>query len=291
MGRARAALPAARRDRLMIEARAAFTLLTVLPVRGPERLDRTVAGRAMALAPLVGLVLGFVSALLVVTTRIVTKVPHERPQTMLPAVLGVALLALLTRGLHLDGLADVGDAFGVRGGRERALAVMRESTIGAFGAITVLFVVLVQVSALSVAITAHRGTVSILVAAMAGRLAATLSCVEGIPSARPDGLGALVAGSVRRRDAVLATVGVLVVAGLAGRLDYDGGDTGRAVRAIIAVAVGVAVSTALRRWLVRRFGGITGDTLGATIEITSMVTLLTMASTIPNPVLRSLGLD
>ncbi|WP_066063401.1 adenosylcobinamide-GDP ribazoletransferase [Frankia sp. EI5c] len=275
----------------MTGVRAAVTLFTVLPLRGPERLDRATAGRAMLAAPAVGFGLGFVSALVVLGTRVMTKTPGERPQTLLPAVVGLALIAALTRGLHLDGLADVADGFGVRGGRERRLAVMRESTIGAFGAITLLFVVLLQASALSVAITAHRGTVSILVAVMTSRLAATWSCVEGIPAARPDGLGALVAGTVRRRHALLATGGVLVVAALAGRFDFHGGDNGRAVRAVVAAAVGLAAAVVVRRWLARRLGGITGDTLGATIEITVMVTLLTMAMTIPTPVLRLLDLD
>ncbi|MCK9904637.1 adenosylcobinamide-GDP ribazoletransferase [Parafrankia colletiae] len=275
----------------MIGARAAVTLLTVVPIRGPERLDRTVAGRAMVAAPAVGFALGFVCALAVVAMRIMTKPPTGGAQTLLPAVVGVALLAGLTRGLHLDGLADVADAVGVRGGRERVLAVMRESTIGAFGAVTVLFVVLVQVSALSTAIAAHRGTVSVLVAAMTSRLAATWSCVEGVPAARPDGLGALVAGTVRRRDAVLATAGVFAVAALAGRFDFHGGDNGRAVRAVVAAAVALGAAFLLRRRLVRRFGGVTGDTLGATIEITTMVSLVTMAMTIPTPALRLVGLD
>ncbi|EFC80429.1 adenosylcobinamide-GDP ribazoletransferase [Parafrankia sp. EUN1f] len=274
----------------VIGVRAAVTLLTVLPIRGPERLDRTTARRAMLAAPAVGFALGFVCALVVLGLRVMTKPPGERPQTLLPAVVGLALIALLTRGLHLDGLADVADSFGVRGGRDRMLAVMRESTIGAFGAITVLFVVLIQVSALSVAISAHRGTVSILVAAMTSRLAATWSCVERTPAARPDGLGALVAGTVRRRDAIAATAGVLLVAALAGRFDFHGGDDGRAVRAVVAVMVGLAAALLVRHRLVRRFGGITGDTLGATIEITLMVCLLTMAMTIPTPALRFLGL-
>ncbi|MCM3922056.1 adenosylcobinamide-GDP ribazoletransferase [Frankia sp. AiPs1] len=271
----------------MVAARTAFTLLTALPLRGPERLDRRLAGRAMALAPLVGLVLGLATAVVVVALRVTTGTPGHRNQSLLPAAVGIAVLALASRGLHLDGLADLGDGLGARRarGRDRALEIMRESTIGAFGVIGVVFVVLLQVAALSAAITVHRGTVSILVAVMTGRLAATLACTGRTPPAHPDGLGALVAGTVRTRDAVLAVVGVCAVAALAGRLDFDGGDASRAVRAVVAVCLGIAFSVALRRYLTSRFGGLTGDMLGAIIELTTMVTLIIMAMTLPTVLL------
>ncbi|EIV96483.1 adenosylcobinamide-GDP ribazoletransferase [Frankia sp. QA3] len=275
----------------MLAARTAFTLLTVLPLRGPERLDRRGAGRAMALAPLVGLALGLVVAVVVVTMRVTTGTPGHRNQSLLPAAIGIAVLALASGGLHLDGLADLGDGLGARRvrGRDRALEIMRESTIGAFGVISVVFVVLLQVVALSAAVTVHRGTVSILVAVMTGRLAATLACAARTPPAHPDGLGALVAGTVRTRDAVLAFVGVCALAALAGRLDFDGGDVGRAVRAVVAVCVGTAFSVALRRYLTSRFGGLSGDMLGGIIELTTMVTLIVMAMTLPTPAVRFLG--
>ncbi|MCM3885771.1 adenosylcobinamide-GDP ribazoletransferase [Frankia sp. R82] len=277
----------------MAALRTAFTLLTVAPVRGPERLDRRVAGRAMALAPLVGLVLGLLAALVVIGLRVSTGTPGSRTQTLLPAVAGIALLALATRGLHLDGLADLADGLGARhaGGRERALAVMREPAVGAFGVVAVVFVVLLQVAALSAAITVHRGTVSMLVAAMTGRLAVTLACASAAPAAHPNGLGALVAGSVRTRDAVVAFLGVCGLAALAGRFDYDGGDLDRAVRGVVAVCIGTAVSIALRHYVVRRLGGLTGDVLGGLVELTTVVTLLFMAMTYPNWLLHLFGAD
>ncbi len=277
--------------RVMPATRTAFTLLSILPVRGPDRLERRVVGRALALAPLVGLVLALIAEVAVFGLRISTGTPGHRNQTLLPAAVGIAVLALGSRGLHLDGLADLADGLGARHarGRERALAVMREPTVGAFGVITVVFVVIIQVTALSAAITVHRGTVSLLVAAMTGRLAATLACTGATPAAQPDGLGALVAGSVRAREAVLAFLGVCVVAALAGRFDYDGGDNARAVRGVMAVCVGTVVAYALRRYAVRRLGGLTGDVLGALIELTTAVTLLFMAMTFPTPALTVLG--
>ncbi len=258
--------------------RTIFSLLSVLPVRGPVAIDRRAMGRAMAIAPLVGLVLGVVTALAVVSMRIVTKTPGQPPETLLPAAVGIATLTLLTRGLHLDGLADVADGFGA--GRERALAAMRDSRLGAFGTLALVFAVLIQVSALSLTISEHRGTVSIVVAAMTGRLAATLACVRA-PAAHPTGLGALVARSVQPWQAACSVAAVVVVAALAGRFDIDGGDAGRAVRAVTAVAAGTAAGWLLRRFLVRYLGGITGDVLGALIEVTATVTLIFMTLNIP----------
>jgi adenosylcobinamide-GDP ribazoletransferase len=263
----------------------------VLPLRSPERLDRRTAGRAMALAPLVGFVLGFVVAVVVVAVRVFTTVRGGPASTLLPAAVGIAMLALLSRGLHLDGLADVADGLGAGGSRERMLAAMRDPALGAFGAITVLLVVVVQVSALSLAINQHRGTVSILVAATAGRLAAALACTPGTPAARPEGLGELVAGSVRPRHAALSLVGVLVVVAAAGRFDIDGGDFGRALRAVVAVLVAVGVAHLVRRHLVRRLGGVTGDVLGALVEVAGTTALLVMVLTVPDDIQSQLGLS
>ncbi|AEH10521.1 MULTISPECIES: adenosylcobinamide-GDP ribazoletransferase [Protofrankia] len=277
----------------MLATRTVFSLLSLLPVRGRVALDRPTMGRAMALAPLVGLVLGGIAAVVTAGFQLLTKAPAATPEApaghLLPAAIGIAALALLTRGLHLDGLADVADGIGA--GRERALAAMRDSRLGAFGALALIFVVLVQVAALSLAIGEHRGSLSILVAAMTGRLAATLACTGGIPAAHPNGLGALVAGSVRPRQAVCSVLAVLTVAagagllGVDGLLDVDvdggGGSPGQAARAVAAVAVGTAAGWLLRRYLVGYLGGITGDVLGALVEITATVTLVFMALGVP----------
>jgi adenosylcobinamide-GDP ribazoletransferase len=270
--------------RLPTAVRAAFTLLTVLPVRGPGAIDRRTAGRAMALAPFVGLALGLVVALVVFAFRIFTMIRGAPASTLLPAAVGITLMAVLTRGLHLDGLADVADGLGAGGGRETMLAVMREPAVGAFGVIAVVLTVTVQAAALSLAINLHRGTVSILVAAMAGRLAATLACTPGSRPARPDGLGALVAGTVRPAHAAVAFAAVLGVAALAGLFDVDGGDAGRSARAVAAVVVAVGAARLVRRRLVARLGGITGDVLGVLVETAATVSLVVMVLSIPDDV-------
>ncbi|MBD3142627.1 adenosylcobinamide-GDP ribazoletransferase [Microbispora bryophytorum] len=187
--------------------RLAVGTLTVFPVR-PVEVDRAVAGRAMSLAPFVGLLLGLAAAVVLAVAGAVSGSP------LLGAVLAVAALAWLTRALHLDGLADLADGLGSGRPADGALEVMKRSDIGPFGVVTVVIALLVQVAALS------RGGavawVALVAAAVTGRLAVTWACREGVPPARPTGLGALVAGTVRRGAAIGTTlVSAAVVAVLA----------------------------------------------------------------------------
>jgi adenosylcobinamide-GDP ribazoletransferase len=108
----------------------------------------------------------------------------------------VALLAVLTRGLHLDGLADLADGLGSYRSPEQARAVMKAPDVGALGLAAVVLVLLVQVAALSACLSAGRGGTALLVALLTARVAVAAACRAGVPAAAPTGLGALVAGTV-----------------------------------------------------------------------------------------------
>ena len=242
--------------------RLAVTLLTAVPLpggAGAPAPERRTAAAAMYWAPAVGLVLGAAAAGVLLACR------AGHAGGLLGAVLAVAVLAVLTRGLHLDGLADLADGLGSRRPAKQALEIMKRSDIGPFGVVTLMLTLLVQVSALARAEEIGRGPVAVVAAAVAARLAITLACRREVPSARPDGLGALVAGTVRP-----AAAGALVLAALAGAA---------AIGSIYAaaIAIGLAVSLALTELCRRRLGGITGDVLGAVAEITTAVCLLVTA--------------
>lgn len=249
--------------------RLAFGTLSVLPVRVPY-VDRAVAGRAMAAAPLVGLVLaGIAAGVLALASYAGTGPP-------LAAVLALGSLALLTRGLHLDGLADVADGLGSGKPAEGALRIMKASDIGPFGVLSLLFVLLAQAAALTHTGARHGAdgaAAALVVAVVCGRVAIGLGCLRRVPAARPGGLGAMVAGTLR--PATVAVPAVLL-AGAASGLGAVG-ELG-AVRPPIAVAAGMLAATALLWHTVRRFGGITGDVLGALAE-TATTTVLVVLST------------
>ncbi len=221
--------------------RLALGTLTAVRVPPPSRVTRTVAGRAMLLAPVVGAALGLVAAAVLEVVRS-TAGAHRQSGVvdLLGAVLAIAALALLTRGLHLDGLADTADGLGVKGddddARERRLAVMRAPDVGAFGVAAVVLVVLVQAVALTVCVQDERGRAPRSCSRWPlGRLAATWSCLPAIPSARPDGLGATVAGTVPVPRALAVTVAVLLGAGLLGWA--GSGASGSAAAVLVGAAL------------------------------------------------------
>jgi adenosylcobinamide-GDP ribazoletransferase len=258
--------------------RLALGTLTTIRVPAPRRVDRAVAGRAMLLAPLVGAALGLCAAVALDLTRIAAGGRNPSATIdLLGALLALATLAWLTRGLHLDGLADTADGLGVKGegdgGRERRLEVMRQPDVGAFGVVTLVLVLGIQAVALTACVLEGFGTASVIVAVTVGRLAASWACTASFPSARPEGLGATVAGSVPRAGAALVTVAVLVGAVLLGRLDDDASLSAE-VTLVVAALVGLLAGVGVTRRCVRRFGGITGDVLGAVVEISTTVVLL-----------------
>jgi adenosylcobinamide-GDP ribazoletransferase len=151
---------------------------------------------------------------------------------------------------------------------------MKQSDIGPFGVVTLLLVLSLQIASATSAYAHHRGGIAIIVAAITGRLAVTLACTPRVPSARPDGLGAWVAGSVRTR--IAAPIATLCIAasfalGYARSLDT-------AILAAAACVIGLACSLLLLRRCISRFGGITGDVLGALVETAAAGALLVMAA-------------
>jgi adenosylcobinamide-GDP ribazoletransferase len=257
--------------------RLAVTLLSVIPVPAGRAtrsdagatIRRDTAAAAMAWAPAVGLLLGGAAAAVLAAAW---PLLHAGP--LLAAALAVATLALLTRGLHLDGLADLADGLG--GGRTAtaALAIMKRSDIGPFGTVTLVLTLLIQVAALAQAQARGHGAAAIIGAAVTGRLALCWACRRGIPAARADGLGALVAGTVASWVPPVLTTVVLGAAAACGAL-LPGSTGGWPLPA--AVATGLAASLVLARHAVRRLGGITGDVLGALVEVGTLACLVVVA--------------
>ncbi|MFF5492858.1 adenosylcobinamide-GDP ribazoletransferase [Streptomyces aquilus] len=245
--------------------RFAFGTLSVLPVR-VSRWDREAARGGMLCAPLVGGVIGGLAA------GVGLALLWLGAGALLAAVGSAAVPAVLTRGLHLDGIADTADGLGSGKPAEDALRIMKQSDIGPFGVITLVFVLLGQVAALARAYDDSwaRGAVATVVAAVVARLALTLAARAGVPAARPEGLGAAVAGVVPVGGAVGVVVAVLVAAGGGGLLVGSYGP-------VVAVVVALAASELLLRHCTRRFGGVTGDVFGALAETAATTALVVLS--------------
>jgi len=249
--------------------RIALSLFTVFPAGGGPDLDETAAARAVYWLPAVGLLLGVVAAGALVLVQGNGASPYRQ---LLGAAVAVALLGLLTGGLHLDGLADTADGLGSRRPAADALAIMRRSDTGPLGVASLVLVLLIQVTALAAAPRGLAGAASLVLAAVTGRVGVLLATAA--PAARPGGFGALVAGRTSFGGR-LAAAALLLAAALAGGWAVRGGP-GALAGAGAAVA-GLAAGGLLTRAARRQLGGLTGDVFGAIIELGTAIALLVLA--------------
>jgi adenosylcobinamide-GDP ribazoletransferase len=239
--------------------------LTIVPSGAITEIDRHTAARAMIIAPLAVLPLAMAVVLVGWLARTVGLPP------LAVGLLAVGGLAFGSRALHLDGLADTVDGFGSGWTAERSLMVMRRGDVGPMGVVALIIVLGLQAVSVGELIQGLPGALLVGVAVCSSRAALCLICVRGVPAAREDGLGVAVAGSVPRAAAACCWLVVFLImawaAWLSGHRPLDG------VVAVVAAAgiVGVLVYRS-----VRRLGGVTGDVMGAGIEIafTVMITVM-----------------
>jgi len=240
------------------------SLFTVIPVGGEAELGEGDATRAVLWMPVVGLLLGLAGAGVMIG---VDTGGSGGPRRLLGAALAVGLIALLTGGLHLDGLADTADGLGSRRAPADALAIMRRSDVGPMGVAALVLVLLVQVTAL--AAVPDGAAASLVLAEVTGRVAVVVA--TGSPAARPGGFGALVAGrtSPRARMLVVVLLGcAITLAGLASD------SAGLAVRGLVAALIGLLAGGLLQLVARRRLGGMTGDVFGAIVEVSAATVLV-----------------
>jgi adenosylcobinamide-GDP ribazoletransferase len=217
----------------------------------------------MALTPAVGLGLG---AVLAGAGWCLLQVGLD---PLPAAAVLVALLAMLSRGLHLDGLADTVDALASYRPRDQALDIMKSPEVGPLGVAAVVLVLVLQSTALT-ALLADRRWLAIVLALGIGRLAITVCCLRRVPSARPGGLGALVAGTVPLACCLAWALLLAAAAVLAAPSGWP--------RGVLAVLLTGAAVAALLRHVLRRLGGITGDVLGAACEAGTALALITLSA-------------
>ena len=233
----------------------ALSFLTILPC--PKR-ESTVEeyGRASGWFPVIGAVLGailYASALL-----------FHRLFSPLPAsALVVAIWAFVTRGFHLDGLADTFDGIGGGFDRESRLAVMKDSRLGTFGGTALAAVLLLK----TVILAEFGGRLEVLVLAPVLGRWGILIAMRYFPSARPGGMGDTFRKHCGHAQITLGSLAalwaVLLLSGLSG----------------LPLLVIVPALTALfSLWIKRLLGGLTGDSYGAVCEIMELATLLFFAA-------------
>jgi adenosylcobinamide-GDP ribazoletransferase len=237
---------------------AALQFLTLFP--WPKNTARWTdeVGRTAIFFPVIGFLLG-------VTLNAANWLLASIATSELSSVTLVALLALLTRGLHLDGLGDTFDGLGAGGDRERILRVMDDSHIGAFGVVAIVLVLFLKIHALA-SIDVDRWR-ALLIAPILGRWAMVLLGYRS--TAAKAGLGSTLIDHLATKHLLFATfISLLLVAAI-----LHG--TGIVMMAWVAI-----FTLASKIYFHRRLGGVTGDTFGAVGELseTSVVVFLALGS-------------
>ncbi|MDA8428819.1 MAG: adenosylcobinamide-GDP ribazoletransferase [Geobacteraceae bacterium] len=236
----------------------AMQFLTIIPLPFDTRCQKEDLGRATACFPLVGLTIGVLLAGLywLVAPWL------NRPLT---AALLIATLAAVTGALHLDGLADVCDGLAARGSRERFLAIMKDSHVGAVGAVGLVLGLLLKWQAL-VAVPAGITWQALLLFPVLGRFAQVLA-LGGARHARQDGLGATIIQGMATRHLLLALCSTVAACLLL-----------LPVRGMLALTVVFAVTLIVKGYFQNRLGGLTGDIVGCISEIAEIAALIVFSA-------------
>jgi adenosylcobinamide-GDP ribazoletransferase len=237
---------------------AAIAFLTRIPTGSRAAFDAEDVGVSARWFPIVGVLIGgFSVAGLLIFRRIFPP--------LVTSALIVTIGALVTGSLHLDGLADTADGFGGGRTREDMLRIMRDHAVGSYGAVALVLGIVLKAAAIAALVDRADAWRYLILAPALGRwspvlLSTTLPYARGLEDIPSKGA---VAGLMRRRELVTSTVcAVLISAGTTGW------------RAIMFCLLILAI-TALWGWFcARRIHGVTGDTLGAAVEISEIAVLL-----------------
>lgn len=240
---------------------AALGFLSIIPVGARGAAGQSSFAAALFYFPLVGLLLGGLTAAVFLVLQPIL------PPLVVGALLAI-LLSLLSGFIHLDGLADTADGFFSGTPRERCLEIMRDSRVGVMGSAAICCLLIVKTAALA-SIGGGQMVAALLVAATAGRVA--MVCLMALlPYARREsGLGLLFYSDATRQAAVvsilLMVVLTLVLAG---------------PRSVLVFGIAALVLLSLAALCRKKIGGATGDTLGATCEMTETAILTIYSMTL-----------
>ncbi|HEX5637570.1 MAG TPA: adenosylcobinamide-GDP ribazoletransferase [Gammaproteobacteria bacterium] len=227
----------------------ALQFLTRIPLRINVGDDPALAGRSLLWYPLVGGLMG------VVLYGIAVLMANQ--SGLLTAAMILIIWVLITGGLHLDGLADSADAWaGGYGDKEKTLAIMKDPHVGSFAVVMLVLVLILKFAALGELVKSDN-LIYLIIAPMLARSAAVFLFIT-TPYVRQNGLGSNMALHLPHTAAIIVLL-LFVVPVI--------------ILQFIAVVAAILVLAGLRYLMLKRIGGMTGDTIGASIEIVEVVVL------------------
>ncbi len=233
----------------------AVRTLTVIPFPGKECEDFS---SALPWFPVVGLMLGVI---LYLAATLWNALPFDQWNWGCAAVLCV-LLIWLTRGLHMDGLADWADSLGGFE-RERRLAIMKDSSLGAFGGMALVLGILFKLTAFERLLSSGTFIFLLIVPVVSRNMLVELQTT--LPYARNNGMACVFIKDANIRHRIISHIIAFILCCIFG---FTG---------IILYASAFAVTLFLKGMFRRQFNGITGDLLGASNEIIEVILFMIIA--------------
>ena len=264
----------------------AFSWLTVLPFRGSRVFDRTTGRRAMLAMPLVGLFHGLVAGCVFTLTWLL-QVNFGHTLDLWVVAFGIVSLGeFSTRLMHIDGLSDVADALGSYAPPPKARGILADTNAGPMGVAAIVFSVAAQIIGVHAIMQGAGSTtlsdvghfpasdfpvstvIGLILVPTVARISALILCTEGYRPANPTGFGALVVGTVPKLGAAAWVTAAAIAAFVGGGILWT-----LLTLAVIALTIPWALHCS------RRFDGLAGDCLGATIEIATAATVVLFSLT------------
>jgi adenosylcobinamide-GDP ribazoletransferase len=241
---------------MLLDMLTAFRTLTILPLPGKSAKDLS---RTLFFFPLVGAFLGFVTLALFSGAE---WLGFGHPQVL--AALSVALITWLTGCLHVDGLGDVADAFGAGKTKDRILEVLKDPRMGSFGVTAIVLDLLIKASCWQFFFS--RGEAGAIVWSLVFARSIQGLCIAFVPNARKGSI----AGAFRMESALGKVMVVLsfLIAAIITAFQAS------PATALVYAASSLVVPAFFGLYCVKKIGGITGDCVGATNELTEISVLL-----------------
>jgi len=229
--------------------------MTRLPVNLSLPCESKNFKRGASMLPLVGLIIG---GLQWVVFFLAVKVLPLKAAAVLVVLLGV----LITGALHIDGLGDTCDGFYAFKGREKIIEIMKDSRIGTYACLAIIFDILLKYSGIASLSTIDQGVIIITVPVISRAAQVFLFSIGN--TAKSTGSGNLFIGNVGRGEALIALViAMLITSPL----------LGIKIASLLFIAA-IAVTLSFNYYCVKKIGGLTGDTLGANNELVEIIVLL-----------------
>jgi adenosylcobinamide-GDP ribazoletransferase len=252
----------------------AFQFLTIIPLRGLKDVSEKEIGSASAFFPLAGLVQGLI---LSVSAFLFLKIfPAELVNGLL-----ILMIVLTNGGLHLDGLADTFDAIATRGGKEKKLAIMKDSAVGPIGVIAIIIAILLKYLLLNVLSSNATLTIyytSVFLMPLFSRWV-MVPAIFHAKSAKQDGLGKIFIENTGLRELLISTFLALLLSlfflFVVNKMSYSGNNFLLFSFQFLIVLPVLYIFSLIAVWFFNKsFVGMTGDIFGAVSEISEILFLM-----------------